>query len=310
MKSFFDKDVFTMDEILSLITNEAEESIHLDFKEANAFDKSEGKKKDISKDIASFANSDGGIIIYGIKEVNHKAHSVSYIDGNIYTKEWLEQIINSSIQRRIADIKIYPLRNNNNIEETIYIVKVPKSLNAPHLSKDKKFYKRFNFESVPMEEYEIRQLYGQKIKSKLILHKLSVSQIGDNDDDLDFDKLNLRLEVSIVNIGDIVEENYKLNIYIDGLLKEVDIRWPRVMSHYDHMLLDNDRVKVSSTGQHPIYPEEIINAIRFTMHIPNPVLDEVLDSTKIEIRLLYLNGEDIMTADLKGLKDQVPKIEE
>ena len=152
MDNFYDKTEYTINDILLLIEKEAEESIHLDFKESNGLDKSDGKKKDISKDVTSFANSDGGIIIYGIKELNHKAHSLSYIDVKIFTKEWLEQSINSTIQRRISDIVIFPIRHDNKIDQTIYIVKIPKSLDAPHLSKDKRFYKRFNFESVPMEE--------------------------------------------------------------------------------------------------------------------------------------------------------------
>ena len=90
MKSFYDKDDYTTEDILSLITNEVEESIYLDFKECRALDKSDSVKRDISKDVSSFANSDGGMIIYGIKEENHKASSLSFIDGNVYTKEWLE----------------------------------------------------------------------------------------------------------------------------------------------------------------------------------------------------------------------------
>ncbi|MDN3669776.1 ATP-binding protein [Echinicola jeungdonensis] len=112
MKSFYDKEDYKISDIQSLIDNEVEESIYLDFKASDALGKTDGKKKEISKDVASFANSDGGIIIYGIKEENHKANSFTYIDGNEFTKEWLERVINSSIQRRIDEIKIIPIRQN------------------------------------------------------------------------------------------------------------------------------------------------------------------------------------------------------
>ncbi|MCD9015178.1 AlbA family DNA-binding domain-containing protein [Parachryseolinea silvisoli] len=62
MNNFFDKTDFSFDDIRSLINNEVEESIHLDFKDAAALDKSDRKKDEISKDISAFANSDGGII--------------------------------------------------------------------------------------------------------------------------------------------------------------------------------------------------------------------------------------------------------
>ena len=101
MTSFQDLAEYTPTDIQSLIDNSVEESIHLDFKAAAALDKSEKKKDEIAKDVSSFANSDGGIIVYGISEKEHCADSLSLIDGNTYTKEWIEQVINSKINKKI-----------------------------------------------------------------------------------------------------------------------------------------------------------------------------------------------------------------
>lgn len=46
--------------------------------------------------------------------------------------------------------------NDTNPGKVLYVVYVPQSNRAPHIASDKKFYKRFNFQSVPMEEYEVR----------------------------------------------------------------------------------------------------------------------------------------------------------
>ena len=58
----------TKTDLDSLILNHIEENIHLDYKAADALSKSDNKKKEISKDVSAFANSDGGVIIYGIRE--------------------------------------------------------------------------------------------------------------------------------------------------------------------------------------------------------------------------------------------------
>ena len=39
--------------------------------------KDDKKKAEIAKDVSAFANSDGGIILYGIEEQEHKAHALS-----------------------------------------------------------------------------------------------------------------------------------------------------------------------------------------------------------------------------------------
>ena len=68
----YNKDNYSIDDIYDLIRNEVEENIHLDYKEARALGKEDAKKADITKDVSSFANADGGIIIYGVAEENHK----------------------------------------------------------------------------------------------------------------------------------------------------------------------------------------------------------------------------------------------
>ena len=130
---FFEKTEYSIDDITALIDNEAEESVHLDFKAAGSLSKDDKKKAEIAKDVSAFANSDGGIIVYGIEERDHKAYALSYIDGNTYTKEWLEQVIQDNIQRRIEGLEIFPIRDNGDITKSIYVVKIPRSSNTPHM---------------------------------------------------------------------------------------------------------------------------------------------------------------------------------
>ncbi len=65
--------VYDKNSINELIENKGRENLYLDFKSERALEKRNNidLSLDISKDVASFANSDGGNIIYGIKEKNH-----------------------------------------------------------------------------------------------------------------------------------------------------------------------------------------------------------------------------------------------
>jgi hypothetical protein len=291
------KDTYDMDFLLSIISNELEESINIDFKAGEALSKNDAKKKEISKDVSAFANSNGGIIIYGMNEVNHKANSFSFIDGNEFTKEWLEQIISSTIQRNIPDLKIFPIRNNGKIEETVYVVQIPESIESPHICKDKKFYKRYNFESVAMEEYEVRNLYGKKAKSKLILSGYSISfkKINTYDNKILFD-----ITTGLINDGDLEESNYKINVYFENFeIKYADFSWERRPDTklHQHTVLDANRIKISTIGVHPIYPSEKIDLLRFTVSFDLAKFEEIQSTAKIIFKLLYSGGEDEMKTD-------------
>lgn len=297
MKELHKLESYDFETIKSFIENEIEESIHIEFKSAGALSKKDGQKKEVSKDVSAFANSDGGIIIYGIEEKNHKAHNFSFIDGNEFTKEWLEQIISSTVNRNIPDLKIFPIRNNGIISNTIYVVQIPSSLDAPHMARDKKYYKRFNFESVAMEEYEVRQLYGRKVKSKLMLDKSVIKKTNSTDEDEEFE---YTLEVDIYNDGEKMEENYKVNIYFIDFEKSIRIYQNNGESNknlnFTH--LEDNRVKVSITGINPIYPNESLNAVRFNFAIKRNEFIEITENIKLVIRLYYPNGDDLMESEL------------
>lgn len=87
MTNFFERENFTQADLQKLIDNQVEESTYLDFKSAPSLEKSDKKRGEIGKDVSAFANADGGIIIYGMKEQDHVADSFSFIDGNVFTKE-------------------------------------------------------------------------------------------------------------------------------------------------------------------------------------------------------------------------------
>lgn len=149
----------------SYIDNQVEENLKLDYKAADALQKTDGKKKDISKDVSAMANAAGGIIIYGIKEFDgnakrHLPEKIDPVNRTDISKEWLEQVINTNIQSKIEGVVITPVTIDDTKDKVVYVVEIPQSTTA-HQANDKKYYKRYNFESVAMEDYEIRDIMSR-----------------------------------------------------------------------------------------------------------------------------------------------------
>lgn len=160
---------YDIDYIKSLISNKSEESLNLEYKAANALDRQNNKTTEISKDVSAFANSDGGIIIYGMKEDELNRHipkEIEPVNRNEFSKEWLEQVINDKIKPRLTDFKIYPIEIS--LTEVVYLIEIQKS-NTAHQADDKRYYKRYNFQSVPMYDFEIRDILNRSKNPKLTL---------------------------------------------------------------------------------------------------------------------------------------------
>lgn len=288
MNSFFDKDDYTIQDILSLIENKAEESLILDFKRKESLGKNSKQRTELAKDVSSFANSNGGIIIYGIEEQDHVANSLSYVDDEHITKEWIEQVINSNISRRIENIKIFPIRNNSNIRETVYLIKIPESLNGPHMAGNK-YYKRYNFESIPMEEFEIRNTY---FKTQIPILKIGVPIIHHPENG--YQKIlgstigHFKFLFTIENIGNVLEKDYKLelfipnNIYNKYYLQSNFLERFRV-KRFDNVL-DNHFI---IPGTHTVFPMEVIELGESFIHIDR---HKKSSNDKINLNLYYSGG--------------------
>jgi hypothetical protein len=149
----------TIEDIDKLIVEEVQESIHLDYKRSQAIDSN--KFNELAKDVSAFANSDGGLLIYGVREEDHlPVEKDQGVDHKKYDRERIENIITSKVSPRVDGILIaqIPLSDST----SIYAIQIPKSFRGPHQSPDKKYYKRFNFKSEPMEDYEINDVRNRR----------------------------------------------------------------------------------------------------------------------------------------------------
>jgi len=123
--------------------------------------------KELLADIIAFANTDGGIIIYGIEEKMENGKNTGYpgeIKGlgpvNIdIVKQRIENALRDCIDPRLSNIVFQQLEIEGSI---VLIVGIPRSLFAPHMVRtDSKFYGRNGSGKFAMDTQQIRQAFMQ-----------------------------------------------------------------------------------------------------------------------------------------------------
>ena len=183
---------WTESKLLNFIKSETEESLTLEYKSAEALGKSDYQKKEITKDVSAMANSAGGLLIYGIREFSesdkrHLPEKFVPVNRSEFPREWIEQIINS-IRPRIEGIFIHSVQLATGKNDVVYIIEIPQSKTA-HQARNHRYYKRFNFQSVPMEDYEIRDvIFREKMADVLVRFLI---ELKDNEQNLIVQAKNL-----------------------------------------------------------------------------------------------------------------------
>lgn len=160
---------WTIENLQELVNNHEEETNTLEFKDADALSNARLKsreKEELMKDISAMANSNGGTIIFGIQETKDKdfrgkADKLTSITDPKLTKEWLEQIICSNITPKIKDFVITKLTAEDG--SWFFILDIPQS-NTAHQAPDKKYYKRYNFMSSAMDDWELKDIINRQNK--------------------------------------------------------------------------------------------------------------------------------------------------
>ena len=176
------------EQLQRMIGEQEPENLHLDYKEKRSLlppsrggggiDKQK-RADDISKDVSSFLNSDGGVLVYGVPETTDPSSTggspIPY-DSEIgfereeISKEAIENLVTSNIQPRpgpeLFQVTEAPYGNDGRL---VFVVEVAVGVGEAWQAKDKRYYKRFEYKAEPMEHYEINMVKDRFLGSNLSL---------------------------------------------------------------------------------------------------------------------------------------------
>ncbi len=154
-------------DIERIVNNKLSESKSLDYKREINLEKGD-EKKDFLYDIASFANSDGGILVFGVSESkdsdgknNGLPDEIIGLNIDNFDKLILkiEDLIHSSIEPNIPNITIKVLSNK---DKNVLLIAIPKPIGLPRMvtyNNSNKFYKRRNSGKYLLDIFELNQLF-------------------------------------------------------------------------------------------------------------------------------------------------------
>lgn len=160
--------------VRNLIETRQPESLYLDYKEALDVTKQSGKKE-LAKDISSFANEQGGAVIYGVPQIRDgdlprpKPLAECGIDIPAGLPEQMGNVLLSAVQPVLHALTIKVVEIPEIKPKKLLLVYHPESYWKPHMVqgyRDGRYHRRTDFQVVRMSEREVEAAYRAREASR------------------------------------------------------------------------------------------------------------------------------------------------
>lgn len=182
---------YTPEHLDELCRIKQEESLTLEFKSCNELRAGASRhgrphpqsqdeiNMELSKDVSSFLNSNGGTIIYGIREKKSRAEGLdrdqSFKPGEKQTSEWLTHLIRAHISPSPSLVDVYSIAFDD--QSWFLVVDILQGQEA-YQARDKRFYKRVANITTMMEQYEIADVMRRSQVASLEMRLSTIGRIG------------------------------------------------------------------------------------------------------------------------------------
>lgn len=272
-----------IEDIQRLISDEIQESLHLDYKDSRALTKK--SRDEVVKDVTAFANADGGVIVYGVEE---DGHLPVRIDGGVnnsdMNREWLDQIIAVNVTPPIYGIRIRQIPHTAK-NHSLYVIEIPKSYRGPHQSSDKKYYKRYNFRSSPMDHYEIFDIANRKSRVPTPIK-------------VDVEIVRYMVRLTVENISNYHIQDVKFE-FPKGFSWPAEREFPRVFERGIRFFPSGKKLSYYYGLSHSVFDEKSKIAKEFDIHVSylHPEVGQIDDE-------FYINLDDYYGTTVEADNDE------
>lgn len=159
-------------DLRTFLLNKTKEGLYLEFKQKS--NSKHGKldnddKKNFAKALSGFANSDGGILIWGIQtrskdESAKTLKPINKVDDFIRS---LKSFLTSATQPIVDGVLIEKVSKENSNSRGYVKCLIQPSFKAPHRSTDREYYKRSIEGFYRLEHFDLEDMFGRRVRPVL-----------------------------------------------------------------------------------------------------------------------------------------------
>ena len=278
--------IYNSEYVKSFVLNKIKCSNNLDFCDSKTLIPGNEKKEQwLTKYISAFANSGGGTIIFGIKKERNRAVEFDFLNLTNVTSFWLKNLIENEISPKIENIEIVEISSENNLLIGVIVLKIPNSINRPHMASDNRYYFRTGNKTELMLEQYVREMYNVASVPNMefigVVNTQGVPTLENNK----ILNMNFYPKFLVRNAGSAIEKHFKFELWIpsefhDSLFFSQQNYFNRLEGVYSVFSVPN---------RQPVFQNEVCNILEAKLFVNTDNID-VFNKSEMFIKLFYSHG--------------------
>lgn len=178
-------------------------------------------KKTWSENLAAFANTSGGLLIWGVKTKGRQPHKVSLAANVCRLANRLRELQNDAVDAPIPGVEVVEIIENERTERGFVVCYIPLSDFAPHraLWATREYYMRVNDSNRTIPTALLRRMFYPTSDARLVV------RAGAHMAKSDYEGFLFQMHVDLINRGNLSAEEVCVRIQSPLIPSQNEIDW-------------------------------------------------------------------------------------
>jgi len=178
--------IIRFDDVEQLVHDRVKEDIHLEFKmkkDRRGPDLDVSDAWQFSRALSGFANSDGGVLLWGIEtDKEERACKMKPISSVVDFEARLKKSLVNSVQPFVDNVKIESILQSSDSRDGYVKVLIPRSEKTPHraMLADREYFRRSTEGFYRLEHFDLEDAFGRRPHPVLVLQLRLIPRPGED----------------------------------------------------------------------------------------------------------------------------------
>ncbi len=133
---------------------------------------------DLSRQISAFANGGGGQLFLGVDDLGQPDNGIPVDLKSGGTRSWLEDLIPGLVDPPLRRFNVFEVGHRGGFARplpgrAVYVVDLPTSDDAPHMSRDHRYYLRIAGKSRPMSHVHVQDIALRVRRPRVVVSRIA-----------------------------------------------------------------------------------------------------------------------------------------